>query len=361
MDPLTHTLVGASLAATRLGRTTRLAAPALVVGANLPDVDVLSYFAGSDAALAFRRGWTHGPAALVVLPAVLAALLWAWGRRRGGAADGRPLAAGRLAGLCYLSCLTHPALDWLNTYGMRWGMPWSARWFYGDAVYIMDPWLWLILGGAWLLARRPGRGLLVTFAVLAALLVAVVAARAPLYLPLVAAVAVVLLAALVWRPPARLSRRTLAVASLAAGAGYVAVLMAVQGAAESRVRAELERLGVAPVEELMVGPVPADPLSWDVVVGSGGAYRWGRFRWLSEPALELAGERLPAARIDPLWQRVEQSGAVPGFRLWARFPWLESEPVAGGLRVYLMDARYVRRRAAGGFGAASVTLPPADP
>ena len=53
MDPLTHTLVGASLAATRLGRTTRRATAALVIGVNLPDIDVLSYVNGGDAALGF--------------------------------------------------------------------------------------------------------------------------------------------------------------------------------------------------------------------------------------------------------------------------------------------------------------------
>ena len=64
MDPLTHTLVGASLASSKLGEKTRYATAALVIGANLPDIDVLSYFAGGDAALGFRRGWTHGVLAL---------------------------------------------------------------------------------------------------------------------------------------------------------------------------------------------------------------------------------------------------------------------------------------------------------
>ena len=68
MDPLTHTLLGANLAATRLGATTRLAGAALVIGANLPDVDAVTYFLGDDAALGLRRGWTHGVLALAVLP-----------------------------------------------------------------------------------------------------------------------------------------------------------------------------------------------------------------------------------------------------------------------------------------------------
>ena len=68
MDPLTHSLVGATIARTRLGHATPRAAAALIVGANLPDIDVVSFVAGNDAALGFRRGWTHGPPALVLLP-----------------------------------------------------------------------------------------------------------------------------------------------------------------------------------------------------------------------------------------------------------------------------------------------------
>ena len=82
MDPLTHTLVGANLSATRLGDRTRLAAAALVIGANLPDVDGITYFLGSDLALGFRRGWTHGVLALAILPLLQTALLLGWARLR---------------------------------------------------------------------------------------------------------------------------------------------------------------------------------------------------------------------------------------------------------------------------------------
>ena len=71
MDPLTHTLVGASLAQTRFGRV-RLGTATCVIGANLPDIDAASYFLGSDLALGFRRGWTHGVLAMAVLPPLLA-------------------------------------------------------------------------------------------------------------------------------------------------------------------------------------------------------------------------------------------------------------------------------------------------
>ena len=61
--------------------------------------------------------------------------------------------------LSYLGVLSHVALDWLNTYGVRLLMPFDGRWFYGDTLFIIDPWLWLTLGvGVWLARRRGGPG-----------------------------------------------------------------------------------------------------------------------------------------------------------------------------------------------------------
>ena len=58
--------------------------------------------------------------------------------------------------LSYVGVLSHVALDLLNNYGVRLFMPFSNRWFYGDAVFIIDPWLWLTLGAGIWLARRRG-------------------------------------------------------------------------------------------------------------------------------------------------------------------------------------------------------------
>src|SRR5687767_3261001 len=199
MDPLTHTLVGANLAATRLGEKTRLAAAALIVGANLPDVDAILYFTGhDDLARGFRRGWTHGVLALVVLPLVLTGFLLIFQRLRTGEAT-RPVRPLWLLVLSFLATLTHPALDWLNTYGMRWLMPFDGRWSYGDSVYIMDPWIWLILGTGWLAARRPTPILLFSFVLIAVLIGRLILRRSPEYLIVIAVVATVLLAAMFWK------------------------------------------------------------------------------------------------------------------------------------------------------------------
>jgi inner membrane protein len=44
--------------------------------------------------------------------------------------------------------VTHPLLDWTNNYGVRFLLPWNPRWFYGDFVFIIDPFIWMVLGAA---------------------------------------------------------------------------------------------------------------------------------------------------------------------------------------------------------------------
>ena len=148
MDPLAHTLVGATLAETRLRNgTAALAAPAGVLAANAPDIDAITMFISRDLSLGFRRGWTHGVlgdggAAAGADGGPVAA------RPGGGAVAGAgPDGAGGAAAAADVGGGAQPpALDWLNTYGVRFLMPFDDTWFYGDALFIIDPWVWL-LGG----------------------------------------------------------------------------------------------------------------------------------------------------------------------------------------------------------------------
>jgi inner membrane protein len=160
MDNLTHSLVGAVLGQAGLKRTTGLAMPALIIGANLPDVDAACFvwLEGTEH-LAFRRGITHGPPALVLLPLVLAGILWGWDRwqtRRGTRPEARlPVRFGWLYAMTFIGCLSHPFFDWLNVYGIRLLEPFSSAWFYGDTLFIIDPWLWaLLIGAVWWSRRR---------------------------------------------------------------------------------------------------------------------------------------------------------------------------------------------------------------
>jgi membrane-bound metal-dependent hydrolase YbcI (DUF457 family) len=64
-----------------------------------------------------------------------------------------PLKPGILLGLSFIAVWSHPFLDWLNVYGVRLLMPFSETWFYGDSFFIIDPWLWLLMAAAVVLAN----------------------------------------------------------------------------------------------------------------------------------------------------------------------------------------------------------------
>lgn len=161
MDNLTHSLVGAVLGQMGLKKKTGLAMPTLIIAANLPDIDAGCAIYGIES-LSMRRGVTHGPIALLLLPVLLWALMIGydrWQERRGKRPSGRlPVHKGWLLALAYVGCLSHPALDWLNNYGIRLLEPFSHRWFYGDSIFIIDLWIWIALAASlWLSLRREHR------------------------------------------------------------------------------------------------------------------------------------------------------------------------------------------------------------
>ena len=176
MDPVCHTLTGLALGHAGLKRRTPLALTTLALAANAPDIDI-AVLATDTLQMSFRRGWTHGPPAMVVLPLALTALVVAYDRlvRQRRVPAPPPVMPAQLLWLAALGTWSHPLLDYMNSYGIRLLMPFSGRWFYGDALYIVDPWLYLLLGAgvawAWRArgsasggARRPrgprGRGAL---------------------------------------------------------------------------------------------------------------------------------------------------------------------------------------------------------
>jgi inner membrane protein len=150
MDNLTHSLVGALIGQMGLKRKTGLAMPTLIIAANIPDIDAVATLLGGHQHLAIRRGITHGPIALVLLPLLLwGIMLWfdRWQTKRGKRPEKRlPIHKGWLLALAYIGCLSHPLFDWFNSYGIRLLEPFSSQWFYGDTLFIIDVWLWLAFG-----------------------------------------------------------------------------------------------------------------------------------------------------------------------------------------------------------------------
>jgi inner membrane protein len=141
MDNLTHTLVGLMIARAGLNRLGPRSTALLIVGANLPDADVVSAFSGGLAYLDCHRGWSHAFAISPLLALLPLPLWWLFARKE------RP---GFKAFLCaflaaFAGVLSHLFLDCWNTYGVRLLMPWSGEWYRLDWVYIVDLWIWALL------------------------------------------------------------------------------------------------------------------------------------------------------------------------------------------------------------------------
>jgi inner membrane protein len=158
MDNLTHSLAGAVLGQMGLKTKTGLAMPTLIIAANLPDIDAVATLLGGHQHLAIRRGITHGPIALVLLPILLWGIMLAWDKWRPSEMR-LPVHKGWLLALAYIGTISHPALDWLNNYGIRLLEPFSSQWFYGDTIFIIDIWIWAaLIASVWLSRRREKRG-----------------------------------------------------------------------------------------------------------------------------------------------------------------------------------------------------------
>ena len=150
MDNLTHSLVGLAAAKAGFERLSPRATAVCLIAASLPDSDIVTLiFGGRWEFLKYHRAITHSIAGTIVLALILP-LLFYLGGYLSALRHSLPNVI-KLKGLLIASLIvaaTHPFMDWSNNYGIRLLLPWSPRWFYGDFVFIFDPFIWLIFGGA---------------------------------------------------------------------------------------------------------------------------------------------------------------------------------------------------------------------
>ena len=331
MDNITHSLAGLLLAegAVRLrarltgaepsARFRTVAAVSSLLAANLPDADLFYTGVGGDrlAYMLHHRGHTHTVVLAVVGAGLLwgaASLVWRWrGRAAPALDDGR-----WLAGLLLASALSHLVLDWTNSYGVHPFWPFDNRWRYGDTVFIVEPWFWVVAVPALVAAstRRVARGLLSLVLLLALALawrVDLVSTGAAAVLTAGAVLSVLL--ARVLRPGARAG---------AAVAGWIVVTLVMAAgtatARESVLRAVREADPAAAVLDVVVTPLPANAVCTTVITveRSGPTYRVATARvsaapWVTEsarcgardragPAFRASSRRsTPAVRWDAEW------------------------------------------------------------
>src|ERR1700686_1794246 len=181
MDGLTHSLVGLASAKAGLERLSPYTTAACVLSANAPDVDVVSlFFGGRWTLLQHHRGITHSIIGTLVLGLLIPSVLYGIERAIAEWRKHRPRIQYR--GLLFASLIaaaTHPLMDWTNSYGVRPLLPWDGRWFYGDLVFIVDPYLLLTLGGAGFLITSNSRWKIVAWSLVAVVITIIVLRVAP--------------------------------------------------------------------------------------------------------------------------------------------------------------------------------------
>jgi inner membrane protein len=140
----THTLVGVAVARTGLDRWMPGAIWTAVIASNLPDIDILTELGSTASYLDHHRGITHSIIGVPILSLILAAVM---SRISGGSFRKHFVIA-------LIAMATHPLLDFMNNYGVRPFLPFSGTWYYGDILFVVDPYLDLLLGLGLLISFR---------------------------------------------------------------------------------------------------------------------------------------------------------------------------------------------------------------
>jgi inner membrane protein len=218
-----------------------------------------------------------------------------------------------LVGLSAIGVVSHPLLDLLNTYGVRWLMPFSNQWYYGDTLFIVDIWVWLMLAAGILVSVRRERNGRVD-----------------------------------WPLPAR--------AALGAAMLYTAGMFTLGRLAVSQVRFELSAAGVS-IRRVLASPVPISPIARDVVVDEGDGYLVGTLRTGGNFVQEGHWpKRNPDDEdADPAIAMAASTPAAVTFLSWARYPTYIVDRRGGSTVVHFIDLRYARVPGAA-FGTLTVPI-----
>lgn len=356
MENLCHTLVGAALARAGLDRLSPLATTTMLVAANLPDVDVISGLWGDLAYLEHHRGITHSVVGLAVEAPLLAGFVCLADRlvRRRRDPERPPARFWPLVVVALVGLASHVLLDFTNSYGVKPWLPFDATWYYGDIVFVVDPWLWLLLGGALFLgARRSGTVTALWSALFAVLALAVIASGAIAPKESVGATPVAiwlaLLASIVavrWRgwslDPARL-----AVLSLVG-------LVLYWGALAVAHRAALATVGGPQVAGGAI-PTLMRPDRWRAMVVTPDSLSVREVGLFRRDASELV--RIDRNLSDPAVQAAMQTCPGVVASAFNRYLYAEVDRSMDGRRtVLLRDARFETIPGRGGFATTPVTL-----
>jgi len=304
MDPLTHTAAGVLLARAGLDRFTPRATLICVVAANIPDIDLVTATSPVNY-LNYHRHLTHALPAAPFMGAL--AVLIAEGLARLFGRRSEPLPWLRAWAVSSLVALSHPLIDLTNAYGIRLALPFSDAWQSLDILFIIEPFIWLIL-----------------------------------FLAIVAPMLMGLLHGEIGDKPPRRDRWAWA------GLALVLAFIGVKGVLHAKAVETLDShlYDGVPAVRVAAFPLPLNPLTWLAYVETGRSHYVSTLN-LSESYDPSLAERYYKPEPGPVLEAAYAGSVVRDYRNFARYAFTSVEPIPGGSVVRMADFRFPR---GDGFG-----------
>ena len=299
MDIFTHTLTGWALACAGAGRAAPYGTLALVVAANISDIDYAYALGGPLSYLARRGTWSHSLLGAAGLAAGVALLFWLLVRRRQPA----PHLLRNLLLVCQLGAFSHWALDGASASGIQLLYPFS------ETFYALD---WLPAVDLWLVA-------LLLLGLLLPILFRLISEEIG-------------------------ARRSESGVRWGAGLALAAcvLLVAGRGALHSDAEAQLDsRLyrGRTPLR-VPSFPTPISPLPWPGTVETDGTYETVAIRFLCVQRRGSANRTYYKPEDSPTLKAALATHTAKVFMARARFPHLMVIPQPQGWQVRIQDIQY---------------------
>ena len=231
----------------------------------------------------------------------------------------------------------------MNNYGVRLLMPFSSRWFYGDALFIIDPVVWLLAGAAvvftWGRTRLAVAGwLLLLMATTAIVVIPKITPPEAKMLWCVGAGLLVFLRVREKSPPARAT----AMICLPLLAVYIGSMLWGSRHARNQTSEWLRARGMH-ADAVVAMPLPARPHKREVIALVNNSYHYFETSAFGDQVPRPTHAPLHRGQRDtPAVQAALTAPHVQGFLKWVRLPAFAERKTRAGYEVTLLDARYAQ-------------------
>jgi inner membrane protein len=218
-------------------------------------------FAGSDklSYLLEHRGYTHTVIGCVVLASLLYLCGAAWVRYKRYDVTWRDRLS--LFAVALFGTMLHLFMDYLNSYGVHPYWPFDDAWYYGDSVFIVEPFYWIAAAPMFHAVRTTLARIALAIALVSALLAANFAGGGdPLWI-----LAIALVTGVLFFCGKRVSARAAVFMSASLMVGITAVFVGAGDIASAKVEALAAKSfpGERAVDHVL-SPEPMNPLCWNV-------------------------------------------------------------------------------------------------